>query len=68
LGYCALSRWLFPVTYFVRQRAPLAQEPVLQARAPLVQALKQVERQQLALVGEQSHLASDWSQQSQQLE
>jgi hypothetical protein len=47
---------------------PLVQEPVLLARAPLVQALKQVERQQLVLVGEQSHLASDWSQQSQQLE
>jgi hypothetical protein len=54
--------------YFARRRVQLAQEPALQARAPLVQALKQVERQQLALVGEQSHLASGWSQQLQQSE
>jgi hypothetical protein len=44
--------------YFARQRV----RPVraLQGQAPQAQAQKQVEQQRLALVGEQSHSASEW--------
>ena len=68
VGLLCVITLAIPSHVFCQAEGAAGAGTALQAQAPLVQALKQVEQQQLALVGEQSHLASDWSQQSQQLE